>query len=193
MYCDQELYSVIRSGSPSSPIPSPQSSTKSVRDTIRQLNRRKSISAFNKILSGSVQANFVKPPSPPRLQQQQQRPKSAAFHQELSTVSSLSTSSQRDDQKSAIMHSFASNNSNYKNKNGLVTPNSSFLNYRANAIKHQKTPSQSDILSRKTPSPVQQGNNNSKNDIVAGSYRPSVHPSQTMSYEIKVNSRFKKN
>lgn len=30
------------------------------------------------------------------------------------------------------------------------------------------------------------GNSSNKNDVIAGSYRPSVHPSQTMSYEIKV-------
>lgn len=138
----------MRMASPSSPVPSPQSSTKSVRDTIRQLNRRKSISTFNKLLSGSVQNNFSKPPSPPRIQQQ--RPKSAAFYQESATTAHTFN---QDDNKSNIKHTLTKS----KSKNDFVTPSSSFLNYRASAIKHQKTPSHSELLSRKTPSPVQQG------------------------------------
>ncbi|CAO3627692.1 unnamed protein product [Cunninghamella blakesleeana] len=184
IYCDKELYSVMRMASPSSPVPSSQSSTKSVRDTIKQLNRRKSISTFNKILSGSVQNNFAKPPSPPRIQQQ--RPKSTTFNQESSVMPPHTFN--QDDKRSNIKHTLTES----KNKSDFVTPSSSFLNHRANAIKHQKTSSHSDLLSRKTPSPVQ-GNSSNSNDIVASSYRPSVHPSQTMSYEIKPQSRLNLN
>ncbi|SAM08747.1 hypothetical protein [Absidia glauca] len=73
-----------------SPTPSPQSSTKSVRDTLRQMNKRKSISTINKLLSGSVQAtgNLVKSSVTPRTspthmqQQQQQWRKSASYYYE---------------------------------------------------------------------------------------------------------------
>ncbi|KAI8089006.1 uncharacterized protein BX664DRAFT_125593 [Halteromyces radiatus] len=136
-----------------SPIPSPQNSTKSVRDTFRQLNKRKSINTFNKILSASV-----KPSSPSRSHpQQKQRPKSTGFYPDIPTDNIV-------DSRQRTLNPTVNRHYHEQHSNGLVTPSSSFLNYRASIVKQHQ-------------------------DTMTGSYRASIHPTQTMSYEIKTSSQ----
>lgn len=163
----------MRQASPSSPIPSPQSSTRYKNGTFRQINRSKSFTAINKLLSG--QSAFAKPPSPPRLQPQtssssqhsSQRPKSTSFQQqEIVTTPSLSSPLITGDSKSlkgisvpthSQLHSglphpnpMSTDASTFRLEK--ITPYSGPLNHQANVKNLNNSPSPStDFLSRKAP------------------------------------------
>ncbi|KAI8067449.1 hypothetical protein BC940DRAFT_300772, partial [Gongronella butleri] len=175
--------------------PSPSSSSKSVRDTIKQLNRRKSFSAINRLISGTVQAtgHLVKPPSPNRHSQQQQqhyaqqRPRSASYYLDpLSSISTTSSSSSSSTTLPDELNSLFSNKRPVASSNSSevdsLTPTSSFLNYRA-SILTQRTSMEKLAHKRSSASLVPLSR--PPEHTVSSSIRPSVHPSQTMSYDIK--------
>jgi hypothetical protein len=120
------------------------------------MNKRKSISTINKLLSGSVQAtgNLVKSSvtsrtSPTHMQQQQQQwRKSASYYYETPN-----------DQHPSNTSTFR--RSTTTDLTEQVTPSSSFLSYRASAVKQHQMPAQPTLMPKRYSSSIHPGKKNS--------------------------------